>query len=103
MKAVIEIEKYRVGSAPFIVEHSEKDKYGYYSTGLYKYKGINIISNIEGGKWHLSMSAKYPLGYQQIKEVRYQFMPNRLQVAQIFPPREEFVNIHTRCWHLWEI
>ena len=86
-----------------IVKHIEEDKYGYYSTGVFKYKGMTIISNIENNRWHLSVSAKFPLGYQQLKDIRYNFMPNRIHVAQIFPPREEFVNLHTRCWHLWEI
>lgn len=79
------------------------DKYGVYETGLYKYKGMDILITVDAKKWHLSVSAKFPLGYQQLKDVRYKFMPNDMSVAQIFPRREEFVNVHTCCWHLWEI
>lgn len=31
------------------------------------------------------------------------FMPNDMHVAQIFPPREEFVNVHENCFHLYEM
>lgn len=62
-----------------------------------------VLVTKDNDKWHLSVSAKYPLGYQQIKEVRYLFLPNDMEVAQIFPPREEFVNLHTTCYHLFEL
>lgn len=91
-------------SFPFhIKEYQVNDKYGLYSTGVFKYKGMTLIIAIEEGKWHLSVSAKFPLGYQQLKDIRYRFLPNDIQIAQIFPPREEFVNVHECCWHLWEI
>lgn len=80
-----------------------EDEYGIYETGMYMYKGMKIIISIDDGKWHLSVSAKFPLGYQQLKDVRYKFLPNAMHIAQIFPPREQFVNIHTCLWHLWEI
>lgn len=89
---------------PFGIEtHEIRDEYGVYSTGVFRYKGMNLIIAIEAGKWHLSVSAKFPLGYQQLKDIRYKFLPNDIQVAQIFPSREEFVNVHQNCWHLWEI
>lgn len=102
-----ELCKYKEdGSKSFlfhIKEHQVNDKYGLYSTGVFKYKGMALIIAIEEGKWHLSVSAKFPLGYQQLKDIRYRFLPNDIQIAQIFPPREEFVNLHECCWHLWEI
>jgi hypothetical protein len=24
-------------------------------------------------------------------------------VAQVFPPREDFVNVHENCFHLWQL
>lgn len=102
-----ELYKYKQdGSKAFpfhIKERQVNDKYGLYSTGVFKYKGMTLIIAIEDGKWHLSVSAKFPLGYQQLKDIRYRFLPNDIQIAQIFPPREEFVNVHECCWHLWEI
>lgn len=91
-------------SFPFYIKEQRiTDKYGVYSTGVFKYKSMLLIIAIEAGRWHLSVSAKFSLGYQQLKDVRYKFLPNDIQVAQVFPPREEFVNVHRNCWHLWEI
>ena len=91
---------------PFPMEiesHIESDKYGTYATGAYKYKGKIVVVAIEDGIYHLSVSSNHPLGYYELKDVRYTFLPNRIRVAQIFPPREEFVNVHEHCFHLWEI
>ena len=101
----MQLERHRADVAlPFdIPKVGADDKYGHYSTGVFYYKGMSIIIAIEDGKWHLSVSAKQPLGYYQLKEIRYEFLPNDIHVAQIFPPREEFVNVHQNCFHLWEI
>ena len=79
------------------------DEYGKYYTGTFLYKGKFIIITMDGGKWHLSASTNHPLGYNEMKELRYKFLPDNIQVAQIFPPRKEFVNIHENCYHLWQI
>ena len=85
------------------VEHEENDDHGYYSTGLFKWKGKMIFVNIENEKWHLSASSNHCLGYYETKEIRYNFLPNSIYAAQIFPPREEFVNIHENCYHLYQV
>lgn len=84
-------------------QREEDDEHGHYATGLFRYKGKNVFVNIEEGKWHLSADARRTLGYYEFKELRYQFLPNHLSVAQIFPPREEFVNVNENCFHLYEI
>ena len=86
----------------FVAERIE-DKYGVYETGFFHFKGKQIFINKEDGLWHLSVAAKHTLGYYELKEVRYKFMPNDMQVAQIFPPREEFVNVHPNSFHLFEL
>lgn len=80
-----------------------EDKYGHYSTGAFRWKGKLVIITIEDGRWHLSVSTKHPLGYYELKEIRYTFLPDSMAVAQIFPSREEFVNIHENCYHLFQI
>lgn len=91
-------------SFPFAIKDEvRQDEYGVYSTGLFNYKGKNVLINNEDGLWHLSVSANHTLGYYELKEIRYKFMPNDMQVAQMFPPREEFVNLHQNCFHLWEL
>lgn len=86
----------------FIYEHIE-DEHGVYETGMFTYKGKDILINKEMGEWHLSISANHTLGYYELKEIRYKFMPDSMQVAQIFPPRKEFVNLHENCFHLYQI
>ena len=91
-------------SFPFqIKEHDEVDEYGYYSTGRFQWKGKTILINIEDGKWHLSVTSNHPLGYMETKQIRYMFLLDRICVGELFPPREEFVNIHENCYHLYEI
>lgn len=85
------------------VEERIRDEYGIYETGFYEYKGKHIFINKENGLWHLSVSANHTLGYYELKEIRYRFMPNNMNVAQIFPPREDFVNLHENCFHLFQI
>lgn len=86
----------------FVEDHIE-DKYGIYETGFFQYKGKDIFINKELGKWHLSVSLTRTIGYYELKEIRYKFMPNNMDVAQIFPPREEFINIYENCFHLYEL
>lgn len=89
--------------AKILVQHEEEDEFGYYATGLFRYKGKVVFVNLEEGRWHLSVSAKHTLGYYELKQIRYEFLPNNLCMAQIFPPREEFVNIHKNCFHLFQV
>lgn len=85
------------------VPHEGEDEHGYYSTGLFIWKGKLIFVNLEGGKWHLSASCNHVIGYYELKELRYNFLPNSIYAAQIFPPREEFINIHENCYHLYQV
>ena len=62
------------------------------------------IISIDDGKWHLSISKANEIpSYDEIKEARYKFIPDDVTMAQIFPPKKEFVNLHPYCHHLWEI
>ena len=54
--------------------------------------------------WHLSISHPTRLPtWDEIKDARYRFLPDRITVAQLLPPRKEWTNIHDFCLHLWEI
>lgn len=64
----------------------------------------NVIVSIDHGEWHLSISTPTASpSYKEIKEARYKYLPNDITVAQLFPPKEEFVNLHPYCHHLWEV
>jgi len=115
MKTKEELEKYRVEMPAKLVAflkdkkgvdlslREEQDEYGFYSTGLFRWKGKDILITIDDGKWHLSVNTNHPLGYYEMKDVRYTFCPNRMAMAQIFPPREDFVNVAKNCYHLYEL
>lgn len=100
-----ELRKYRVegGLLSSIFEFIARDDYGVYSTGEFKYHGCDILITIDAGRWHLSISTNHPLGYYELKSIRYKFLPDGMEIAQIFPPRQEFVNIDENCYHLWQI
>ena len=55
------------------------------------------------GLWkHASIShpRRYPY-WTEILEVRYAYFGDDDDVAQILPPRSEYVNINKNCFHLW--
>lgn len=75
-----------------------------FKEGIFKMGRCTIIVSIDNGEWHLSISTPSASpSYKEIKEARYRFVPNNIYMAQIFPPKEEFVNIHPYCHHLFEI
>lgn len=75
-----------------------------FKPGKFRMGRCIVMISIDNGKWHLSISIKDAQpSYKEIKEARYKYLPNNITVAQLFPPKEEFVNIHPYCHHLWEI
>ena len=69
---------------------------------------VGVEPNTERGivrqRWHLSIShsARYPL-WDEIKEARYKLVPLNVTMAMILPPPDEYVNVHSNCFHLHEI
>lgn len=75
---------------------------------------LTVLRSKEAG-WHLSISFKakeqweggppfatrYPT-WDEIYEARYEFLPDKLDMAMHLPPKEEYVNIHETTFHLWE-
>ena len=54
-------------------------------------------------RWHLSIShpKRFPT-WDEIKAARYFFIPEEATMAMLLPPKEEYVNVHTNCFHLHE-
>lgn len=54
--------------------------------------------------WHLSISHpdRYP-SWDEICDARYSLLPDDVTMAQVLPPRRQYVNLHPNCFHLWEI
>lgn len=77
---------------------------GNYKPGIFRMGRCLVIVSKDIGKWHLSISCRdADPTYEEIKEARYKYVPDNVYMAQIFPPKAEFVNLHPHCYHLWEI
>lgn len=63
-----------------------------------------IVSRNPGSGWHVSVSHtdRYPT-WDEVADARYRFTPNRVTLAMLLPPREEFVNVHDTTLHLHEV
>lgn len=67
---------------------------------------FSVVKFIEMGKWHLSVSPQgeqRDLTYDEIKAIRYEFLPDEVTMGMLFPPTSEFVNVHKHCFHLWQV
>jgi hypothetical protein len=72
--------------------------------GVFKFGRCTVIVSIDAGLWHLSISTPNASpSYNEIKEARYKFIPDEVVMAQIFPPKSQFVNLHPYCHHLFQI
>lgn len=78
--------------------------------GIFKWGDLVVVVCKEPIKqdgsmgYHLSISHANRLPtYEELKEARYKFLPDDLYMAQIFPPKKDFVNLHQFCLHLYEI
>ena len=63
-----------------------------------------ILVSREYGKWHLSISCRdrYPT-WDEIKQSRYALLPDKITVAMLLPPKEQYINIHENTFHLYEL
>jgi hypothetical protein len=71
---------------------------------------LHAIVSREPQGWHLSVSFRPLRGaalrlpsWDELKDARYRFLPDRAHVAALLPPRAEWVDLHPTTLHLWEI
>jgi hypothetical protein len=64
----------------------------------------SVLVTREHGKWHLSIAhpGRYPT-WDEVAEARYRLLPGSITAAMLLPPMAEYVNLHERCLHLYEI
>jgi hypothetical protein len=75
-----------------------------FKEGMFREGYLVGIVSIDGGRWHMSISTNHRLPtYEELKSARYKYLPDDITMAQLFPPKAEFVNIHNYTLHLWEI
>lgn len=72
--------------------------------GTFKMGRCAVIVTMDGGAWHLSISTRDAMpSYREMKAARYHYCPDDIYMAEIFPPKAEFVNLHQFTRHLYQI
>lgn len=63
-----------------------------------------IVAWHPGQGWHLSIShpTRYPV-WDEIRDARYDLLPDACTMAMMLPPKAEYVAIHPNCFHLHEV
>ncbi|MEU4386602.1 hypothetical protein [Promicromonospora sp. NPDC023805] len=71
---------------------------------------LHAIVSHEPTGWHLSVSfqphpgaARRLPSWDELKDARYRFLPDRAHMAALLPPRAEWVDVHPTTLHLWEM
>jgi hypothetical protein len=54
--------------------------------------------------WHLSIAVPHRNpSWEEIRQARYDLVPDEVTMAMLLPPREEYMNIHKFCFHLYQV
>ncbi len=71
---------------------------------VYEEGKLTVMISKDAGMWHMSIShpGRYPT-FDEIRDARYKYLPNEAMIAMLFPPKEQYINVHKNCFHLWEI
>lgn len=65
---------------------------------------LHAIRTKDDDRWHLSVSHTTRLpSWDELADARYRFIPDRARMASLLPPSAEWVDLHPRTLHLWEI
>lgn len=86
-------------SKQWIEIYSPVDKAQAYAKG-----GLRLMVDKMKDEWHMSIShASRNPTWEEIRDARYEFIPNHVTMAMLLPPKEEYVNVHKYCFHLHQI
>lgn len=74
------------------------------STSWTSNTGCTAFVGREPGGWHVSVShpSRVP-SWDEMRTAREAMTPDEVTMAILLPPRAEYVNLHPRCLHLWEV
>lgn len=78
--------------------------------GPYEYHtdlGIHVVVSIDfskhGALLHVSISKQHrEPSWGEIKAIREVFFPPDIDVMMVLPKKEDYVNLHQYCFHLWQ-
>lgn len=62
-----------------------------------------IVGTMPSGKKHLSISHpdRHPT-WDEMKQARYELLPDNIDMAMYLPASKEYVNIHNHCFHWYQ-
>lgn len=68
-----------------------------------KHNRMSVIASVDSGALHVSIahSNRYPT-WDEILAVRAWAFPDDTEVVMVLARKEEYVNLHNNCFHLWE-
>ena len=68
------------------------------------FAGIEPCGHHGEMRWHMSIShpRRYP-SWDEIAHARYAVVPDEANMMMSLPSREDYVNVHQHCFHLFEI
>jgi hypothetical protein len=70
----------------------------------YRMGSCQIICSQQRAGWHLSISRTDKLpSWEEVRDARYELIPDGATMALLLPPRTEYVNVHEFCLQLYEI
>ena len=73
------------------------------STRVFLMAGCTIIVSHESSGWHVSIARRdRDPTWAEIATVRYRLFPEVAQMVMPLPPLEDYLNVHPRCYHLYE-
>lgn len=77
---------------------------------------LSVFVGVEDGDYHLSIShrsnllgpdGKHPPGryptWDEISDARYLFCPKDITMAMLLPPPDDYVNLHSTTFHMWQV
>jgi hypothetical protein len=87
-----------VGRVPGIVERWHRT----WESDFEQLRVIVAWDHVNG--WHLSIShpTRNPT-WEEIRDARYELLPDACTVGMLLPPKAEYVNVHPYCFHLHEV
>jgi hypothetical protein len=54
--------------------------------------------------WHMSISHPTRLPtWEEVRDARYELIPDEVTMALLLPPRDEYVNVHEFCLQLYQV
>lgn len=73
-------------------------------TRAYRMGGCRVFVSQQRAGWHLSISRENRLpSWEEVRDARYELVPDEATMALLLPPRSEYVNVHEFCLQLYEI